>query len=98
MRCRGHFESSIRHNQAGLSLRRAFTFCIAAACGAAGTWFAPARSCAQDIAPPRVGGYIQVRETWQETTNLTFSLNRVRLSVDGSLPHQFSYRFMAEFE
>ena len=41
---------------------------------------------------------MQVRETWQEPTGLTASLNRVRLSADGSLPHAFSYRVLVEYE
>ena len=30
---------------------------------------------------PKIGGYIQVRETWQEPTGLSATLNRARVSV-----------------
>src|SRR5262245_60223146 len=50
------------------------------------------------IAAPRLGGYVQARETWERKIGLTGTLNRVRLTADGSLPNRFSYRVMAEFE
>jgi hypothetical protein len=53
---------------------------------------------APGVAPPRLGGYLQVRETYQSPTNLTATLNRARLSADGSLPSHFSYRFLVEYE
>ncbi|MBI1797452.1 MAG: hypothetical protein HYR74_10420 [Candidatus Eisenbacteria bacterium] len=50
------------------------------------------------IAPPRLGGYLQARETWQENVGLTSTLNRVRLSVEGALPNRFAYRVAVELE
>ena len=47
---------------------------------------------------PRVGGYLQIRETYQSGAGLTASLNRARVSVDGSLPQHFSYRLLVEYE
>lgn len=47
---------------------------------------------------PRVGGYLQVRETYQSHVGLTASLNRARVSVEGSLPQHFSYRILVEYE
>ena len=47
---------------------------------------------------PRVGGYLQARETYQSRVGLTASLNRARVSVDGSLPQHFSYRLLVEYE
>jgi hypothetical protein len=49
------------------------------------------------VAPPRLGGYLQVRETWQHGTGLSTTLNRARLSIDGGLPGHFTYRLMAEY-
>ena len=49
-------------------------------------------------APPRVGGYVQVRESYVEPTRLSATLNRARFSLDGSLPARFSYRFLVELE
>jgi phosphate-selective porin len=48
--------------------------------------------------PPRVNGYIQVRESYQEGPGLTATLNRARATVSGPLPGRFAYRLMAEFE
>jgi hypothetical protein len=49
-------------------------------------------------APPRPSGYIQARESYQDGTGLSASLNRVRLGADGSLPSGFSYRVLVEYE
>jgi hypothetical protein len=49
------------------------------------------------IAPPKLGGYVQARGTWQERIGSTFSINRARLTGDGSLPNRFTYRFAIEF-
>ena len=66
----------------------------------AGSILAAAHAWGQSDAPPppRLGGYLQMREAWQEPTGLTASLNRVRLSADGSLPHAFGYRVLVEYE
>jgi phosphate-selective porin O/P len=50
------------------------------------------------VAPPRVSGYIQAREAWQDHLGLSASLNRARIGVDGALPSRFSYRVLVEFE
>jgi hypothetical protein len=50
------------------------------------------------ISPPRIGGYLQVREVAQEDAGLSASLNRARVSLDGALPSSFSYRFLLEME
>jgi hypothetical protein len=47
---------------------------------------------------PRVGGYLQARETFQSNLGLTASVNRARVSVDGGLPQHFSYRVLVEYE
>ena len=47
---------------------------------------------------PRVGGYLQARETYQNKVGVTGSINRARASVDGSLPQHFSYRVLVEYE
>jgi hypothetical protein len=49
-------------------------------------------------AAPRLGGYVQARETLAHGTGLTAILNRARCSVDGALPSKFSYRFLVELE
>ena len=46
----------------------------------------------------KVGGYIQARETWRDDSKLTATLNRARISAEGSLTAGFSYRIMAEYE
>lgn len=53
---------------------------------------------AQDFVPPKLGGYIQLRETAQEDVGLTATLNRARFSIEGPLPSRFSYRFLVELE
>ncbi len=47
---------------------------------------------------PRVGGYLQARETYQNKVGMTASINRARVSVDGGLPQHFSYRVLVEYE
>ena len=59
----------------------------------------PSVALAQSPVPtPRVGGYIQARETYQDGPGLTASLNRARLSVDGTVAGGFSYRVLVEYE
>jgi hypothetical protein len=53
---------------------------------------------AQTLAPPKLGGYVQARETAQERVGLTATLNRARFSIEGALPSRFSYRFLVETE
>ena len=50
------------------------------------------------VAPPKLGGYIQVREVGQDRVGLTSYLNRARFSVDGALPSRFTYRLLTELE
>jgi len=50
------------------------------------------------IAPPRIGGYVQARETYIKDLGLAATLNRARLSGDGLLPNRFSYRVLVELE
>jgi hypothetical protein len=50
------------------------------------------------LAPPRVGGYVQVRESAQERNGLTSALNRARVSIDGGLPARLTYRLLVELE
>ena len=47
---------------------------------------------------PKVGGYIQARETYLDGPGLTAILNRARVTVEGPMPNHFSYRLMAEYE
>ena len=47
---------------------------------------------------PRVGGYLQARETYVDGPGLTAILNRARVTVEGLMPQHFSYRLMAEYE
>src|SRR6185503_5212610 len=47
---------------------------------------------------PRLNGYIQARETYQEGPGLTGSLNRVRVGADGTAGGGFSYRVLVEYE
>jgi hypothetical protein len=49
-------------------------------------------------APPKLGGYVQVRETAADEIGLTATLNRARFSIDGTMPSKFSYRFLVELE
>ncbi len=48
--------------------------------------------------PPKVGGYIQLRETAIERAGMSAALNRARFSIDGTLPQHFSYRALVELE
>src|SRR5215467_12712310 len=48
-------------------------------------------------AAPKLGGYVQARETFQDGPGLTFTVNRARLFVTGSLKQGFSYRGAIEF-
>jgi hypothetical protein len=50
------------------------------------------------IAAPRIGGYVQARETYVHEQGVAFTLNRARLSAEGSLPNRFNYRFLVELE
>ena len=50
------------------------------------------------VPAPRLGGYIQFRETNVSPTGLTATLNRARLSADGTLPMRFSYRVLVEYQ
>ncbi len=59
---------------------------------------ASAPPAAPKLSAPRLAGYLQVRESWQEQAGLTLLLNRVRLSVDGPLPSRFSYRMLTEWQ
>ena len=45
---------------------------------------------------PKLGGYVQARETYQDGPGLTGTINRARLSVTGSLRQGFSYRASVE--
>ncbi len=47
---------------------------------------------------PRLGGYVQMRETAQRRVGLTALVNRARFSMDGPLPSRFTYRFLVELE
>ena len=49
-------------------------------------------------APPKLGGYIQLRETAIERAGISAALNRARFSIDGALPQHFSYRALVELE
>jgi hypothetical protein len=53
---------------------------------------------APSVAPPKRGGYVQVRETGRAGVGLTATIHRARLSADGALPSGFSYRVLVEFE
>lgn len=66
------------------------------ACGSTVLLVLPALLAAQYT--PRVGGYLQARETYQSKVGVTGSLNRARVSVDGGLPQHFSYRVLVEYE
>jgi len=48
------------------------------------------------VPAPRVVGYVQLRETWQEHGGLTATLNRARIGVEGTLPSRFSYKVLVE--
>ena len=46
----------------------------------------------------KVGGYVQVRETYRSDTKLTATLNRARIGADGNLASGFTYRVLVEYE
>lgn len=46
----------------------------------------------------KVGGYVQVRETYRSDAKLTATLNRARIGADGNLATGFSYRVLVEYE
>jgi hypothetical protein len=50
------------------------------------------------VPAPKLGGYLQFRETNVSPTGLSATLNRARISVDGMLPQRFSYRVLVEYE
>jgi len=77
------------------ALRAAFL--LAALLGLTSPTHAFAQS-ATPSAPPRLGGYVQARETLAHGSGLTAVLNRARFSIDGALPSKFSYRFLVELE
>ncbi len=72
----------------------------ATAAGAADSVAAPPPLVPTPGAPslPRLGGYIQLRETAQEHVGLTAVLNRARFSIDGTLPLKFTYRALVELQ
>ena len=57
-----------------------------------------ARAQGDAVPPPRVGGYVQTRATYVTPTRWSFTLNRARFSIDGSLPNRFNYRLLVETE
>src|SRR5262245_37092411 len=57
-------------------------------------WLAPPPA----VSAPRINGYIQLRETWQDHLGFAATLNRARLGAEGNLPSRFSYRLLIEFE
>lgn len=59
---------------------------------------ATAQASAASVPAPRLGGYVQVRESAQDGPGLTATLNRARLSADGALPNRFTYRMLVEYE
>jgi hypothetical protein len=65
---------------------------------AAGLRLAPAVAQSTPSPAPKLGGYVQVRETAQPGTGLTATLNRARFSIDGGLPARFTYRVLVELE
>src|SRR5262245_27057006 len=53
---------------------------------------------ATPIPLPRLGGYIQARQTAVEGVGYSAFLNRARASVDGALRYRFTYRLLVEFQ
>jgi hypothetical protein len=47
---------------------------------------------------PNVAGYAQARSMAQNGPGTTFSINRARIGVQGSLPQRVSYRLLIEYE
>ncbi len=74
--------------------------CVVAGSAAAQTAATPISPAAPPPAPsgPKLGGYLQVRETFADATRLSATLNRARFSIDGPLPNRFTYRFLVELE
>ena len=58
----------------------------------------PTTAASPAVTPPRVGGYIQARQTLVEGVGYSAFLNRARASVDGALPAKFAYRLLVEFQ
>jgi hypothetical protein len=73
---------------------------IAAGAAAQAPALTPISPAAPPAAPsgPKLGGYLQVRETFADATRLSATLNRARFSIDGPLPNRFTYRFLVELE
>lgn len=89
----------LRHHLLSAALACALAFAAAPAAAADSTTVAaPATTAAAAIAPPKVSGYVQMREIAQEHVGLTQYLNRARFAVDGKLPENFSYRLLTELE
>src|SRR5262245_41814953 len=59
---------------------------------------APPVTAGAPIPLPRLGGYIQARQTAVEGVGFSSFLNRARASVDGTLPAKFAYRLLVEFQ
>ena len=53
-------------------------------------------SAAAPPAAPKVSGYVQARETYQDGPGLTATINRARLAITGSVHPNFSYRAAVE--
>jgi len=62
-------------------------------------WTAPVLAQDSSPAPPavKVGGFLQLRETYQDQVGLTGAVHRARLIVDGGLAGGFSFRLSGEF-
>lgn len=58
----------------------------------------PSHAQTDAVPPPRVGGYVQTRATYVTPTRWSFTLNRARFSIDGTLPNRFNYRLLVETE
>lgn len=58
----------------------------------------PAAAASAGIAPPKLGGYVQARGTFEKKVGFTATVNRARAGFDGTLPNRFTYRVMIEFE
>ncbi len=86
----------MRRRSAVLTIAAAALLAFAGAASAVdSTATAPAPA---PVPPPRVGGYLQFRELFQEHVGWSASLVRARFSVDGSLPNAFSYKLLFEGE
>jgi hypothetical protein len=88
-------EGILRHITSAKQLRPRTGFAAAILVGA----LAAAPALGQSVVnAPKVGGYLQVRETAQEQVGLSATLNRVRVSADGALPSKFAYRVLVEYQ